>query len=429
MGHHYDRGIALYNLRRYKDAADAFSHELAENPNSALAHAMQAAAFGAMGHLKSAEESAQTAIRLAPSWQYGYYILGVTEALRGKIRNAEATFGEAQRIEPTAEVFYRLAKIYSVTHRANAALEATEESLNLEPFHAETLLLRGEILLSLGRLDEAQQLFRTALAAQPDNPNAHHALGKLNLRRGDSAQALDLLREARRLDPRSKNDAIAIALAYGRTLKPFCWIDPYLPRWYLWPHKNRWLLLFVLTMLQVVTLPLRAKWLSIYFPLALLGWVLVFNALAFPHTVDQAAAAFARFSARREFHTSWYHVFLNPIMLLWAALFHLLATVLAVAVANAPELGLLTFSLASCMPFIVGIIGSPGIVSRLICLVLTFVLCIYGTISGLILVFEGGLVPIVVFALFWIITYFANDICNWLINFRWNLIKRFVRIT
>lgn len=429
MGRHFERGTVLYNLRRFKDAADAFAQELADDPNSPHSHAMRAAALGAFGQFADASQSARRAIELAPQWQYGYYILGVTESLQGKIRKAEATFLQALRLEPTTDVHFRLAKIYSFTNRIHECLEATAKALELEPLHVDSLLLRGETLLALGRLDDAQQLFQTALSDSPDNPEAHHALGKLTLKHGDNAEALGLLREARRLDPLSKNDAGAIALAYGRTLKPFCWMTRFLPRWYLWSHKKRWALFFAISVfLTIGSMPLKPTIPRDQSLPWVLLWIAITNFLIAPYTFDRLATTVAQLTAQKEFGIRWYHFFVHPILIGWLLWVHLLAVSCGFVVTATPELGVMALQFGAAFPFMEGVVRSPQRreLSRAACLFLLVTSMIMGTLGTCIMFYESPLVGVMFLTPFLILTFFADDICNWLKSPRWRL-KRFTR--
>ncbi len=60
----------------------------------------------------------------------------------------------------------------------------------------ESLLVRAELLLDMGREEEAARLYRRGAAADPDSPAVHTGLGALALRRGDYAAARQHLARA-----------------------------------------------------------------------------------------------------------------------------------------------------------------------------------------------------------------------------------------
>jgi len=59
----------------------------------------------------------------------------------------------------------------------------------------------GRILLRQGKISDAENAFRWAIALQPDYPAAHHNLGIAFVAQGELDKALDAYREALRLDP------------------------------------------------------------------------------------------------------------------------------------------------------------------------------------------------------------------------------------
>lgn len=82
-----------------------------------------------------------------------------------------------------------------------------------------------------GRLDDAEQAYRIWLQHHPDNADAMHLLGMLRHQRGDSAEALRLIRRAHELQPENaqlelshatllyrEGDHAAAAIAYVRAL-------------------------------------------------------------------------------------------------------------------------------------------------------------------------------------------------------------------
>jgi predicted Zn-dependent protease with MMP-like domain/Flp pilus assembly protein TadD len=81
---------------------------------------------------------------------------------------------------------------------ALAALDAAEEAL---PGAVEVLIERGFALYELSRLEEAAEVLRRAVAADPEDPWAQHTLGLVLERRGDPEEARRRFARARKLAP------------------------------------------------------------------------------------------------------------------------------------------------------------------------------------------------------------------------------------
>jgi tetratricopeptide (TPR) repeat protein len=77
----------------------------------------------------------------------------------------------------------------------------------------------AEVLLTLGRNDEAESHLRRALAAEPDNPAVHYNLGVLALERGDLAASLTHLQRGEHSPVTQRKACIQLAAVYRRTGK------------------------------------------------------------------------------------------------------------------------------------------------------------------------------------------------------------------
>ncbi len=63
------------------------------------------------------------------------------------------------------------------------------------------LLLQAERALSVGLVDQAERLYRSAIAADPHNSIAVVGLARVALERGDDVEAWSRSQEALRIDP------------------------------------------------------------------------------------------------------------------------------------------------------------------------------------------------------------------------------------
>ena len=88
--------------------------------------------------------------------------------------------------------------------RLTAALQDSRTAERLQPYAATPRLQRALVLEEAGSLDAAASAARAATVEEPTNWRTWLVLARIDARRGSSASAIDALREARRLNPRSK---------------------------------------------------------------------------------------------------------------------------------------------------------------------------------------------------------------------------------
>jgi hypothetical protein len=210
--------------------------------------------------------------------------------------------------------------------------------------------LRAKVLSSLGKSAEAKSILQDSLAAEPEDPEAHHALGSHILQSGDVGKALSLLLEARRLDPLGHNDRDTIASAYGQLLWPFRQIAPYLVRIDRFSRRKRWLLWSVIgSMLLLVKFLLPTKQEHPPIPVLIL-FVGFANLLALPISVDVLTTALGKLAARKRLNVAWYMLVPEVIRPLFVVILQALATGIGLGCAYAPP-GLLIILMAIAMNF------------------------------------------------------------------------------
>jgi hypothetical protein len=122
------------------------------------------------------------------------------------------------------------AHILLETGRKAEALDAAAHARRLAPYDAGATATHAHALAVLGLVDEAEHAARDALAIDPEEESAHHALGLVGLTRADSDQALAGFRETLRLDPTDERAPEGLVLAlkarqpgYARLLQFFLW--------------------------------------------------------------------------------------------------------------------------------------------------------------------------------------------------------------
>jgi Flp pilus assembly protein TadD len=422
MGNHFQRGQLLFELKRYREAVEAFQTELAEDPNSAITHAMMGAAFINMRRVRDADQAVRRAIELAPEMAYAFYVHSFVEQHRNRLANAEQAIAESIRLQQDPDAFFQWAVIAEQRGRSNEAMTAVTRAMELNPKHAKSVILRGKLLARIGRLEEAHALYAIALAHNPENAAAHHAIGSLQLRTGDAKSALGMLREARRLDPMSANDAKAIAVAYGRMVFPLRVIDRFTIRWYQWSPKRRWFLFVALA----ATFAVGSEFFGLSGSKRNAGvsawatcWMVVANYGLLPFTLDRVAWATGAVLLRREFGVSWHRLLRMPLIVVDALYFHGLATMGAIFVSVEPMFGLIACQFGACFPLLAGSMRSEA--SRqtgythvaLLCMLIG--LC---GVGGVLLTLDEPIVGMALWIAFFGVTYFSDNIADCVSSWR-----------
>lgn len=346
MGRHFERGMALFELRRFREAIEEFSQELADDPQSALALAMRAACLGSLAKNRQAQQDARAAIELDPECDYAFYALSIIYMCRGRQRAAHKMIREALRIAPLPDYFQQLGDIHFREKRFRQSLDATEKALSLNPQHEPALILRAKALVKLGRLAEARKLLREALALSAENPEAHRELGALILRTRGTEKALNHLLEARRIDPIGFNDRIALASAYGRMLWPISIVDSWLGWMRNGPITRRWIAVTtVLTALNVMLLIVKPST-EQFSPTAAIVIVAVTNLVALFASLDWIATFVAKIALRKQLDLRWYHYFLGLDTIIALVTLHTIATFPPLLLIHFPKF---VFVVSSCL--------------------------------------------------------------------------------
>jgi Flp pilus assembly protein TadD len=216
---HHQRVLALLELRKYDPAAREARLALQQDPDNAEAHRLLAFALWRQGKEAKAERTARTALGLAASRPECHGTLAYILSYQGRHEEAEMHYQKAIALAPWNHMLhYVYAEFYLRTRQWAAALEKAGEALCLAPRDVGSLSVRAGALCNLGRLEEADETVRQALALRPDWSHAHHVLGHIQQARGEMADALSSFRESLRLEPTNQPYKRSLARAVGTKL-------------------------------------------------------------------------------------------------------------------------------------------------------------------------------------------------------------------
>jgi tetratricopeptide (TPR) repeat protein len=196
------RASLLIDQGRYELAERELTAAMAEEPNDAVTHGLMAICMLSRERFDEATDFAERAIHLAPDSPMGYGVAAIVWRTRRHFDKAEASIREAIALLPyDADYRATLSSIKYLQKDWEAAREAAEAALAIDPEHTDALNLRAESLRKLGRTGDALAELETSLQVNPDSAGTHASLGWTYLQKGNRAKATEHFREALRLDP------------------------------------------------------------------------------------------------------------------------------------------------------------------------------------------------------------------------------------
>ena len=360
MGRHFQRGQVLFELEPFSEAAAEYLKELAESPEFYGAHLNLAASLYHARDIRGAELALRNAIELAPEFDHSLCLKSYVTQAYGRRKDSLDAVVEAIRLEPKCEYFHRLSETHDWLGNPGNALQATTASLELDPQYVPSILLRGRQLREVSRLDEASNPFISALRINPNAAEAQQEMGRFQLTQGHATEALDFLKEARRLAPLAANDREKIAEAYGLGLPLYRTANRFVVRWHLWSFHWQWLLAVVLT-LVFCTASLLQESKTLQNPLpqgSFLWWLscmLLANYLILPYSLVYMARATGMVLVKKELDLRWQNLLTLPFCFVGAILLHMLITIVGSVISSSPELFAMATAFSTNRPTLLSI--------------------------------------------------------------------------
>ena len=141
---------------------------------------------------RDARENAKTAIALDPGLASAYLTLGMIQVDHDwDWHGADASLRKAEMLEPGgAEAFEDRAYLARALGRIDEAIELFRQAIALNPLRADSYLALGYELYFAGRFDEARDALQRAKELNPDISSLHLTLGKILLAEGQADRAL-----------------------------------------------------------------------------------------------------------------------------------------------------------------------------------------------------------------------------------------------
>ena len=167
----------------------------------AQAHCNLGLTFFKSGKLKEAEASFREALKINPKLLEAHFYLGNTLGKLGRLEEAEASYREALKINPKlSEAHNNLGSILSQLGRLEEAEASYREAIKINPREAKLHGNLGSLLGQLGKLKEAEASYREAIKINPKFSEVHYNLGVTLYELGRLEEAEASYREAVKLN-------------------------------------------------------------------------------------------------------------------------------------------------------------------------------------------------------------------------------------
>lgn len=160
---YYGRGIARGRIQQYDSAISDLDVYIERHPESSIAHTKRGIRKLWSDDRDAAKADFIKAIELDANNAEASDDLGVIYAQEGEYDPAIKQFKYAIRADPTFhKAYHNLAMVYYLTDQNLLALAAVNQGIEIAPPSRNSLLLKAEILKSLGETERAEQLIMQA---------------------------------------------------------------------------------------------------------------------------------------------------------------------------------------------------------------------------------------------------------------------------
>lgn len=205
-------GDVLMALQKQNDALEAFTKAAELQPDYALAHQRVGMLQAKRGKIADAEAELQRAVRLDPNLGDAHAVLGAIAARRGNIIQAKDCFHRivSDPIPPTAARGLRRIELFETCAR-NSYIEWKNAHGEARPL-AECYFDLGVALVKAGNESEARAAFQKVVKLDPNNIPAQFVLAYTLELEGDVTGAKAALEKLLAQEP--NNGAIAEHLGY-----------------------------------------------------------------------------------------------------------------------------------------------------------------------------------------------------------------------
>jgi predicted O-linked N-acetylglucosamine transferase (SPINDLY family) len=195
--------LALYRAQRLPEAQAAFEAWCALHPEDAEAWSTLGIIHGMQGQWQPAEACCRKAIGADPRFSEAHVNLGVVLEAKGQLDAAIASYQEALRLKPQAEIHHNIGITLTAQGKRAEALGHFQAAVKLKPDYAEAHCSLGAALEAQSQAAEAEGCYREALRLDPGYGDAWFNLGNVLRAQSRWPEAVEAYQAAIRINPRN----------------------------------------------------------------------------------------------------------------------------------------------------------------------------------------------------------------------------------
>lgn len=170
---HYYQGVALENLQRWPEAAEAFAAAAEAGHEPRRSELKRVGALRRMGKIDEARKILEKLGSQAASIAEYHYQRGSMLAAEGELAGAAELFEKALELEPThAGALFELAYINDLYDNDERAIELYQQCASRPPVPVAALVNLGILYEDQHRYKEAEECYRRVLQTYPTHPRA-----------------------------------------------------------------------------------------------------------------------------------------------------------------------------------------------------------------------------------------------------------------
>jgi tetratricopeptide (TPR) repeat protein len=203
-------------LKDYEKAAAAYQQVLQSDPQSAQAHTNLGYVYSQLGRLDEAIQENLQVLKLAPDDYITQRNLVLLYRDSGRLDEAIQQAQRMLEVTPEQEkgtAYLLLGSLYEASGKLTEALEVYKQAVAAAPGSYQVQAALGNLYLRQGNLEDALQTFRAAAQLAPDNYAVHHQLAIIYRQLGRYDEALGEANQALSLAPEDMRETLQSLVA------------------------------------------------------------------------------------------------------------------------------------------------------------------------------------------------------------------------